>query len=94
MAFLAFLIGYFSRGPVPLKQGQQFEGLKHRLDTLARIMHKFSTASTKSSGVLHRLCCTRSASSTYRTVRLRGPTRKRVPPRVAQRTQVVAFVAS
>ena len=56
MAFLAVLIGYFSRGPVPLKQGQQFEGLKHRLDTLARIMHKFSTASTKSSGVLHRLC--------------------------------------
>ena len=65
-------------------------------------MHKFSTAVTKSSGVLHRLRCT---------------TRKRVPPassgnlgqapgglsqnflrgplsRVAQRTQVGAFVAS
>ncbi len=66
---------------------------------LARIMHKFSTAATKSSGVLHRLRCTTRkrvppASSTYRTVRLRGPTRKRVPPRVAQRTQVGAFVAS
>jgi len=42
-------------------------------------MHKFSTAAKKSSGVLHRL---------------RSTTRKRVPPRVAQRTQVVAFVAS
>ena len=60
---------------------------------LARIMHKSSTAPTKSSGVLHRLRYTRSASSTYRTVRLREPTRKRVPPRVAQRTQVGAFVA-
>ena len=64
------------------------------LYSLARIMHKFSTAATKSSGVLHRLCCaTRKrvppASSTYRTVRLRGPL-----SRVAQRTQVVAFVAS
>ncbi len=48
-------------------------------------MHKFSTAATKSSGVLHRLCCTRSASSTYRTVRFRGPL-----SRVAQRTQVGA----
>ena len=27
-------------------------------------------------------------------VRLRGPTRKRVPPRVAERSQVGAFVAS
>ena len=35
------------------------------------------------------LRCTPSASSTYRTVRLRGPL-----SRVAQRTQVVAFVAS
>ena len=65
---------------------------------LARIMHKFSTAPTKSSGVLHHLRSTTRklppASSTYRTVRLRGPTRKRVPSRVAQRTQVDAFVAS
>jgi len=64
-------------------------------------MHKFSTAVTKSSGVLHRLCDPQAgvpptrkrvppASSTYRTVRLRGPTRKRVPSRVAQRTQVSA----
>jgi len=64
------------------------------LELLARIMHKFSTAAKKPSGVLHRLCSAPSASSTYRTVRLRGPTRKRVPPRVAQRTQVGAFVAS
>ena len=43
-------------------------------------MHKFSTVATTSSDVLHRLCCV---------------TRKRVPlPRVAQRAQVVAFVAS
>ena len=46
---------------------------------LARIMHKFSAAATKPSGVLHRPCCA---------------TRKRVPPRVAERRQVGAFLAS
>jgi len=64
---------------------------------LARMMHKFSTALTKSSdlpvfrdpqagapGLLNVL----------QRVRLQGPTRKRVPPRVAQRTHVGAFVAS
>ena len=75
MAFLAVLIGYFSRGPVPLKQGQQFEGLKHRLDTLARIMHKFSTASTKSSGVLHRLCDPQ-AGTLYKQSRTVGEERR------------------
>ena len=43
---------------------------------VARIMHKFSTAATKSSGMLHRPRCT---------------TRKRVPPRVAERRQIVHF---
>ncbi len=47
--------------------------------TLARIMHKFFTVAPKPSGVLHRLRC---------------PTRKRVPPRVAQRTQDGVFEAS
>jgi len=42
-------------------------------------MHKFSTAAKKSSGVLHRPC--------YATC-------KRVPPHVAERRQVGAFVAS
>ncbi len=45
------------------------------------------------------ICATRNkrvppAFSTYRTVRFRGPTRRRVPSRVAQRTQAGAFVAS
>ncbi len=58
-------------------------------------MHKFSTAATKSSGVLHRPCCTSvGLLNVLQKVRLRGPTRKRVPPCVAQRTQVGAFVAS
>ena len=61
---------------------------------LARIMNKSSAAATKSSGVLHRRCCTTRkrvppASSTYRTVRFRGPL-----SRVAKRRQVVAIVAS
>ncbi len=43
---------------------------------VARIMHKFSAAATKSSGVLHRP---------------RDP-QKRVPARVAKRRQVDAFV--
>jgi len=68
-------------------------------------MHKFSTAATKSSGVLHRLCDPQAGTpdpqagtpgllNVLQRVRLRGPTRKRVPPRVAQRTQVGAFVTS
>jgi len=48
-------------------------------------MHKFYTAAAKSSGVLHR----------QRDPRERvPPTRKRVPSRVAQRTQVGAFTPS
>ena len=57
-------------------------------------MHKLSTVAPKPSGVLHRQRSARSASSTYRTVRLRGPTRKQVAPRVAQRTQAGVFGAS
>ena len=47
--------------------------------TLARILHKVFTVAPKPSGVLHRLRC---------------PTRKRVPPPVAQRTQDGVFDAS
>ncbi len=68
-------------------------------------MHKFSTAPTKSSGVLHRLRDPQEAGAPdpqagapdllnvpYST--FAGADPKRVPSRVAQRTQVGAFVAS
>ncbi len=63
------------------------------LEVLARTLHEFSTAATNSSdlhvfrdpqaGVLNLLP----------SVRLRWPTRKRVPPRIAERRQVGIFVA-
>ncbi len=58
-------------------------------DALARTMHKFSTAAAKSSvlpALRDPLARVPPASSTYPTVRLRGP-----PSRVAQRTQAGAF---
>ena len=53
MAFLTFLIGYLSRGPVPLKQGQQFEGLKHRLDTLEETPYEFLAYTNVSRTITH-----------------------------------------
>jgi len=47
-------------------------------------MHKFSTAATKSSGVLHRL----------RDPQAGAPDPQAGAPRVAQRTQVGAFFTS
>ncbi len=77
-------------------------------ETLPRIMHKFSTAATKSSGVrcappvrpARRVPPTRKRAVQHAGLlnvlysTFAGADPKRVPSRVAQRTQVVAFVAS
>ena len=56
----------------------------------ARTMHEFSTAATKSSALpaLHSI----GLLNVLQRVRLRGPTRKRVPPRVLSGRRIRRFV--
>ncbi len=40
LAFLAFLVGYFSRRPVPLNQGRHLESIKRRIDNLEQVLER------------------------------------------------------
>jgi len=40
LAFLAFLVGYFSRRSVPLNQGRQLDTIKHRLDNMEQVLER------------------------------------------------------